>query len=376
MASQAFTYLLWLFGGWTGIHHVYLGRCNQALAYFVTFGGGFGLGWMRDLFRIPDYVKWENGDKEFQKRHFHRMAANPQPGCSMFRSAGMFALGVALASVLCGILPTMSSEYAISSPWIKNAYLCATAIIIIVGSSLGVYLVANIGELECSILYPLGGACLTIPYLMYNPASCTTTAAAACILTYYKGLRWRPMNDPLYSEDGKPLKPPASQRRRRGHCANFSMYFFFTTAWICLIAYGVYFNGEITVHGGQKIPVREAISNFFKSEAWKKTKNSLYQIFEIYKQRGFWQAYEDLTASLDLFGERAALKVVGLEKTATQEEITKRCRQLSRDNHPDLYKVEAEKEEAQKRFIEIQEACGKLSSIKTKRARQNRRENA
>ena len=91
MASQAFTYLLWLFGGWTGIHHVYLGRCDQALAYFVTVGGGFGLGWMRDLFRIPDYVNWANGDKEFQRRHLHRFVI-----CNiynqMFRSRSIILL--------------------------------------------------------------------------------------------------------------------------------------------------------------------------------------------------------------------------------------------------------------------------------------------
>ena len=167
---------------------------------------------------------------------------------------------------------------------------------------------ANIGEFQCSILYPLGGSLLSIPCLVYSPVSCSTTAVSAALFTCYKGLRWRRLNPPLYSEDGKPLKPVRNQSKRRGHCVNFSMYFFCTTVWLCLIAYGVYYNGEITVNRGEKIPVREAIGNFFKSEAWQKTKDSLYQIYEIYRHRGFWQAYEDMKAALDLFGERAALK--------------------------------------------------------------------
>ena len=54
--------------------------------------------------------------------------------------------------------------------------------------------------------------------------------------------------------------------------------------------------------------MHEAVNNFFKSEAWQKTKDAMYQIYQIYRHRGFWQAYEDLKAALDLFGEGAALE--------------------------------------------------------------------
>ncbi|GFR60365.1 DnaJ subfamily C member [Elysia marginata] len=283
-------------------------------------------------------------------------------------------------------------------------------------------MVANIGEFQCSIKYPLIGSLLSIPWLLYSPVSCTTTAVLSCAATKYKGLRWRKMNPPLYAEDGTPLTP-SGKSKRRGHCANFSMYFFCATLWLCVIVYAIYFNGEVTM-GGEKVPVHEAVKNFFKSQAWKETKDSLYKAYELYKHRGFWQAYEDVKKALDLFGEGAALEtvnvlinlgitavkvwnrrtlgllttiviadvltiakqrfkedfiewdVIGLEEEATQEEITKRCRQLSRDNHPDRQKTEAKKAEAQERFIEIQEACGKLSDIKTKRARKNRRRGA
>ncbi|GFO20780.1 Dnaj-like protein subfamily c member 22 [Plakobranchus ocellatus] len=370
MASQTLTYMLWLFGGWLGLHHVYLGRCDQAWAYFVTFGGGFGLAWFRDIIRIPAYVKWSNVDKEFQKEHMDKITTSPTPTCGIFRSLGMAILGIILAFVFCGLLPSASEIYTESVPWFYFGYGCVTALLVIFGTTIGVYLVANIGELECSIWYPLGGSLASIPWLIYRPTSAIISAFLACGLTCYKGLRWRPLPPPPLSEEGRPLRP-LGKRRRRGHCRNLTVYFFCTTLWLCLLAYGMYYNGKITINGGEQIPVREALNNFFKSEAWRKTKDSLYAVYVIYKHRGVWQAYEDLKSLLDIYGEANALKVIGLEKTATQQEITKRCRQLAKDNHPDRFKKEAEKKEAQQRFIESQDACSKLSNTKYKRAKKN-----
>ena len=60
MASVCVTYLLWLLGGWLGLHHFYLGRDKQALVWWCLPGGYFGLGWVRDLWRIPEYVREAN----------------------------------------------------------------------------------------------------------------------------------------------------------------------------------------------------------------------------------------------------------------------------------------------------------------------------
>ena len=50
----------WLLGGWLGLHHFYLGRDKQALVWWCLPGGYFGLGWFRDLWRIPEYVREAN----------------------------------------------------------------------------------------------------------------------------------------------------------------------------------------------------------------------------------------------------------------------------------------------------------------------------
>jgi DnaJ family protein C protein 22 len=59
--SVVFAYVLWLLGGWWGLHHVYLGRDDHALLYLTSFGG-FSIGWMRDMWRLPEYVRQHNRD--------------------------------------------------------------------------------------------------------------------------------------------------------------------------------------------------------------------------------------------------------------------------------------------------------------------------
>jgi len=136
--SVCTAYMLWLFGGWGGLHHFYLGRHAQAIVWCVlprrrprfhsignpnkktshlavvlplhsskrrpsrdrpvsshltppfdppplwvlcrvTTGGMFGFGLLRDLFRIPAYVRQANGkptDEDHQKEYM-RLTGKP-----------------------------------------------------------------------------------------------------------------------------------------------------------------------------------------------------------------------------------------------------------------------------------------------------------
>lgn len=63
--SKFWAYLLWAFGGLVGAHHVYLERDEQAFVYFCTLGGFVGIGWLRDIYRIPSYVDDANEEPRF-----------------------------------------------------------------------------------------------------------------------------------------------------------------------------------------------------------------------------------------------------------------------------------------------------------------------
>ena len=89
---------------------------------------------------------------------------------------------------------------------------------------------------------------------------------------------------------------------------------------------------------------------------------------------GFWSTWSQLVDSLDPFGERNALRVLGLDKGASQEEIRGKYRELSKVHHPDKVQgTPEEKEAAQEKFVAIQQAYEKLSTLKRQRARANKR---
>ena len=65
--------------------------------------------------------------------------------------------------------------------------------------------------------------------------------------------------------------------------------------------------------------------------------------------------------------------MLGLEKTATQEDITARYRELTKSQHPDRFTDAAEKADAERRFVEVNLAYDKLSKMRNKRKRSNRK---
>ena len=70
-------------------------------------------------------------------------------------------------------------------------------------------------------------------------------------------------------------------------------------------------------------------------------------------------------------GEKHALKILDLQRGVTQEEIRSRYRELSKKWHPDKFTDEEEKIEANDKFVRIQQAYEKLSSIKKRRKSRN-----
>lgn len=84
LKSKFWAYFWWLFGGVFGAHHVYLGRDEHALVWFCTLGGYFGVGWLRDLYRIPTYVADANDEPEFLSWFKHTVRFNRKVGIFSF----------------------------------------------------------------------------------------------------------------------------------------------------------------------------------------------------------------------------------------------------------------------------------------------------
>jgi TM2 domain-containing membrane protein YozV len=69
--SQTIGYILWIFG-FIGSHRFYFGRPVSGTIYFFTLGL-FGIGWLIDLFLIPDLSK--EADMQFEQGEYDYTAA-------------------------------------------------------------------------------------------------------------------------------------------------------------------------------------------------------------------------------------------------------------------------------------------------------------
>ena len=92
MANIVVSYICWFLGGPFGLHHFYLGRDLQAFVWWSSLGGLF-LGWLRDLWRLPEYVFEANQDQRYLNEFAHRRARLPKPPFSVARFAGQLLIG-------------------------------------------------------------------------------------------------------------------------------------------------------------------------------------------------------------------------------------------------------------------------------------------
>ena len=103
--SLFWTYVLWLFGGLFGLHHFYLGRDRQAFALWISFGGYFGLGLLRDLWRIPEYVAEANEDPQYMVRLVDKMKRQPKPSFGIIRYFASIIVADILGYLVMGAIP-------------------------------------------------------------------------------------------------------------------------------------------------------------------------------------------------------------------------------------------------------------------------------
>ena len=91
--SLCLAYTFWLFGGFFGLHHLYLRRYIQAFLWWCLPGGYFGAGWFRDLWRIPEYVRDANNDPKHLRDVTEKMKQMEKPPFSMVRCMGQMIVG-------------------------------------------------------------------------------------------------------------------------------------------------------------------------------------------------------------------------------------------------------------------------------------------
>ncbi|XP_071941894.1 dnaJ homolog subfamily C member 22-like [Antedon mediterranea] len=334
--STLTTYLLWLIGGWFGMHHFYLGRDRQAFVWWCTWGG-FCLGWVRDLWRIPSYVDAANETYEYMDWLTSQLRNDRKPQFSLSRWIGQLVFATFCGYlVLCAIPETLNPNIVTLLQFVLVPFSVAVA----------VYIVGNIGDQTGSFKYSLLGAYGALLILREPTAIASVVVASSILFQTTKKYK-------------RQIRP------QRSCCKRFTKLAFGGLIVMCLWSSFLLYNATVTTSDGETVYLHEAINHFFESPFWKELKNVVYELIQTGWKIGWKNMYNEFVEALDPQGETNAYKVLGLPKGVEREEITKHCRRLSREWHPDKHKKG--KEEAQEMFIKIQDACSTLFAIHKKR---------
>ncbi|XP_046977323.1 dnaJ homolog subfamily C member 22 [Vanessa cardui] len=349
--SVIWAYVLWLFGGIFGVHHFYLRRDKHAFVWWSTLGG-FGIGWLGEMFCIPRYVKDANEDPNYMQDLVKRMVQNKKPPFSMNRFTGMLMVGYSWGQMMMLAVPP-DDFWGINFRYLN----CLIPLV----AALGVWTVGNIGRERGSLKWPVLAAYAVYPlrYYIYDESVWFTLMVLASALAFDS-----------FSKQWRRTPPKRTHVVRRivvlALCAGL-----YLGLWCSYL----YFHGTITDSEGDEVPVYEALHHFFTSPWWLDVKQCLIDTYQFAQHHGWYEVWKQIIDLSDPHGEQNAYKVLDLGRDASQQEITSRWRKLSREHHPDKAKPE-HRREAQERFMDIQRAYEILSSSKHRRSRRNKKDNS
>ncbi|XP_070592090.1 dnaJ homolog subfamily C member 22 [Erythrolamprus reginae] len=319
---------LWAVGGLAGLHHLYLGRDNHALLWMLTLGG-FGLGWLWELWLLPGWVAQANGSPDLPK--------GQSPPFNPVRFLGQALVGIYFGIVALIGLSTLPGFYLLALP---------------LAVGLGVHLVSEVGNQASDLQATLVAAFITAPIFYGHslgilPITLTSSVTA--------------QNYRSYKTQNNHTKKKLSLRLYRLGLA----YLAFTTP----LAYSAFSNTAATANyiASTIGAVLDYVSVF----------PSLSRILESvlllpYRAAkmlgltgGYFQEWENILKFVQSFQDERRLmayQILGIPNDATPEEITKSYRELVKLWHPDHNQHQIA--EAERHFIEVQAAYEFLMQAK------------
>lgn len=358
MASLIFSYMLWLFGGLFGLHHLHLKRPKHAFLAAISLNG-FGFGWLRDMVRIPSYVEAENEEPIYIENMKTLQKFNPLPKMGYSRPFAQIAfakyIGSALAAVLSAWLPASTEEAPLDLLEHSVIMWAASTALFALGGAWAIQQAGEVGQ-ACSLSFPraLLGMLAGIAVCMVYPEWRASSQSMGCIL----GVLWC-NRKASYSHD---FKKGPRKRKRDGCCAtctkfNFKVFMFV----IILINWGAFNIALDSDVGEDKILLKDAFINMLKSPVFQE----FWSVIEQINARGYdgWaDMFNHLLKQLDADGSDRAFDLFGLDPSdasVTMSEVKAARKKLVLKYHPDKLSkkaTDAEKKEYEEKFLEVQEA--------------------
>ncbi|XP_048347184.1 dnaJ homolog subfamily C member 22 [Sphaerodactylus townsendi] len=322
---------LWALGGPAGLHHLYLGRDNHALLWLLTVGG-FGVGWLWELWLLPGWVAQANGTSEV-----HR---DECPPVSPVRFLGQALVGIYFGLVALIGLSTLPGFYLLALP---------------LAVGLGVHLVSEVGDQSSDLQGTLTAAFVTAP-IFYGrsvavlPISLTTSVVAQRHRRY------------------KAIRGTSEKLSVRVYRLGLAYL-----AFSAPLAYCAFSNTAATANYVASA-IGAALDWVSVFPSLSSTLESILLLpYHVWKSLGFgstyFQEWEKVFMFLQSFQserEQMAYKTLGLHSDATVDEINKSYRELVKHWHPDHNRHRAV--EAERHFLELQGAYELLTRMRKSKA--------
>ena len=177
------TYILWAFFGLFGFHHFYLGRDRHALWFLSTMGGFYGVGWLLDFWRIPNYVNEANEEKSFLECLTNRMKLQETPKFNLDRFINQLLTGISYCLIIKLALPPTATIVPL---WIRGLLEC-------VAMATGIHMVGNLGHEKGGFWKPFFGTLMTYVILVlfnfelvYRIGNLISVVIGTLIFNHYK----------------------------------------------------------------------------------------------------------------------------------------------------------------------------------------------
>ncbi|XP_061842034.2 dnaJ homolog subfamily C member 22 isoform X2 [Nerophis lumbriciformis] len=315
-------YALWAGGGLFGLHHFYLGRDSHALLWMLTLGG-FGIGWFREITRIPAYVGEANQHTEEERR---RPSTMVPPPVNLVRFAGQMCVGIYFGTVALIGLSSLSFFHLMVLP------LCVGA---------GVHLVSTVGQQTSDLSKTLTASLITSP-IFYGSTLSPLPISLAASITAAQNRRY---------------KQPQARTQELG-----PRLYRLGLAWLAFstpLAYCVFHNTTATLYYLSDCVA--ALLDIFWFLPWLRSVVEYiflmpYRILCVFTGGGYYE--EALKKMLEILvedytqREKEALELLSLGSEASLEEITRGYRELAKVWHPD----HNPSKDAEATFVKLHEA--------------------
>lgn len=272
------------------------------------------------------------------------------------------------------------------------------------GILLGTQLVGTLGPRQCSFVWPLLGAALGMPFIVWSKEGSPSFNAAGLLssLIFEWKIEWNPAYFPelpaVQSKDS-----PAPKRKRRRFIQRCLIVAFGALIFGTIFTSALYQNLQVDIKG-RRVKVKDVLLDFFKSQEfvllYQQLWNVLRQLWTFYLKHGLKGIWTQIWMALDSESDKQAFEVgttdvwhdhlvlLGFESSlrcfAKRDRIAmphlvaavasgsisgKSPRPYSQRFAPLSFRSQdlQEKQKAERLFISIQQACDRLSTERKRR---------